>query len=152
MMWTQKESSLLQDLRTQEQLCVDKYARYADLARDPELRQLFGQIGQAEQQHLQLINSMMGGQMPQAQGSQQSSAMQGTPPVNHVPQTGDKEHDAYLCQDALDTEKHASSVYDTAIFEFCAPQARDALNVLQGQEQQHGERIYAYMAKNGMVQ
>lgn len=150
MMWTQKESALLKDLHAQEQLCVEKYGKYAEAARDPELKQLFGQIQQAEQQHEQLIRQMMGGQLVQPQQSQQQP--QAAPPqVNQVPQTGDKEHDAYLCQDALDTEKHVSSTYDVAIFEFRSPQARDALNVVQGQEQQHGERLYAYMAKNGMM-
>ena len=151
MMWTQKEASLLKDLQSQEMLCVEKYNRYADNARDPELKQLFAQIAQAEQQHHQLISQMIGGAMPQPQQKQQQPSPN-PPPVNHVPQTGDKEHDAYLCQDALDTEKHVSNTYDIAIFEFRAPQARDAPNVVQGQEQQHGERIYAYMAKNGMVQ
>lgn len=28
MTWTQKETSLLKDLKDQEQLCVDKYAEY----------------------------------------------------------------------------------------------------------------------------
>lgn len=150
MVWTQKEASLLKDLQKQEQLCVDKYAKYAADARDPELKQLFGQIGQAEQQHLQMLNQMIGGQTPQPQQSQQQPSSK-APQVNHLPQTGDKEHDAYLCQDALDTEKHVSGTYDVAIFEFRVPQVREALNVVQGQEQQHGERIYAYMAKNGMI-
>lgn len=154
MMWTQKEASLLQDLKTQEQVCVDKYARYAQDARDPELRQLFTQIGQHEQQHLQWIDSMLQGNMPQMnQGGQaQQNASPNPPPKYNVPQTPDKQHDAYLCQDALGTEKHVSSVYDVSVFEFRAPEARQVLNTLQSQEQHHGEQLYAYMARNGMMQ
>ena len=44
MNWTLKETSLLKDLKNQEQLCVDKYAEYAKRAHDPELKQLFEDI------------------------------------------------------------------------------------------------------------
>ncbi len=154
MMWTQKEASLLQDLKTQEQVCVDKYARYAQDARDPELRQLFDQIGQNEQQHLQWVDAMLQGNMPQMNqaGQAQQNASPNPPPKYNVPQTPDKQHDAYLCQDALGTEKHVSSVYDVSVFEFRAPEARQVLNTLQSQEQHHGEQLYAYMARNGMMQ
>ena len=47
-------------------------------------------------------------------------------------------------------EKHVSTTYNTAIFEFRDAQARDALNHIQKEEQQHGKRIYDYMAANGM--
>lgn len=154
MMWTQKEASLLQDLKTQEQVCVDKYARYAQDARDPELRQLFDQIGQNERQHLQWVDTMLQGNMPQMNqaGQAQQNASPNPPPKYNVPQTPDKQHDAYLCQDALGTEKHVSSVYDVSVFEFRAPEARQVLNTLQSQEQHHGEQLYAYMARNGMMQ
>ena len=38
MMLTQKETTLLNDLKTHEQLCVDKYARYEQQAQDPQLK------------------------------------------------------------------------------------------------------------------
>ena len=47
-------------------------------------------------------------------------------------------------------EKHVSGVYNMSIFEFRAPQARDVLSHLQKEEQQHGEMLYGYMARNGM--
>ena len=61
------------------------------------------------------------------------------------------EEDEYLCRDALDTEKHVSSLYDTCIFEFVSAQARDVLNHIQKEEQEHGKRIYDYMAAHGMT-
>ena len=47
---TQKEAGLLKDLKDQEQLCVDKYRRHAANANDPQLKNLFEQLAQAEQQ------------------------------------------------------------------------------------------------------
>ena len=55
MQWTQKETDLLKDLKGQEQLCVDKYTRHAEAAADPQLKNLFSQLAQNEQQHLQTI-------------------------------------------------------------------------------------------------
>ncbi len=37
----EKEKTLLQDLQTQEQSCIEKYGKYADQAHDPVLRELF---------------------------------------------------------------------------------------------------------------
>ena len=59
-------------------------------------------------------------------------------------------NDKYLCTDALAAEKHASSLYDTCIFEFRDDNVRDQLNHIQKEEQQHGKRIYDYMSANMM--
>ena len=48
-------------------------------------------------------------------------------------------------------EKLVSGEYETAIFEFCTPEARAALNQLQKDEQQHGEALYQYMQRNAMA-
>ena len=34
---TQKETTLLSDLKSQEQLCIEKYTKYSQMAHDPEL-------------------------------------------------------------------------------------------------------------------
>ena len=52
--------------------------------------------------------------------------------------------------DLLATEKHASALYNTCVFEFTYPEARKMLNHIQAEEQQHGEKIYAYMKCNNM--
>ena len=152
MMWTQKEASLLEELKSQEKICVEKYGKYAQQALDPQLKQLFEQIRQTEQQHEQTVTQMLNGSVPQMnqQAGQQQNQASGQLPAYSAQPTPEKQADAYLCQDALGTEKHVSSVYDTSIFEFRSPQARQVLNHLQAEEQQHGEMIYAYMARNGM--
>lgn len=40
MLLTEKEMSVLKDLQTQEKNCIDKYEKYAGLAKDDELKQL----------------------------------------------------------------------------------------------------------------
>ena len=150
--WTPKETSLLEDLKKQEQLCVEKYSQYAAKASDSELQTIFSTIRDIEQQHLQTITGMIAGQLPetQPQGTKQGKPSTVPPPQGQAAKTPAWQQDAYLCQDALGTEKHVSSVYDVSIFEFASPQARQVLNHLQAEEQQHGEMIYAYMQKNGM--
>ena len=62
----------------------------------------------------------------------------------------EKTRDSFLCADALAMEKHVSSVYDIAIFEFSSPTLRDTLNHIQKEEQNHGKELYDYMSKNNM--
>ena len=38
---TQKENTLLADLKSQEQLCIEKYGKYEQDAHDPCLKNLF---------------------------------------------------------------------------------------------------------------
>ena len=174
--WTQKEASLLKDLKGQEQLCVEKYNEYAQRAHDPELKNLFTSIGETEVGHLKTLTDMLNGQMPQpqgqqAQGQQGQQAQQGgqqqqqgqqgqqgcqcqqrvpDPGQCQQPLTPDMQQDAYLCKDLLADEKYVSASYNTSIFEFSSPQARQILNGIQSAEQQHGEQLYAYMARHGM--
>ena len=50
------------------------------------------------------------------------------------------------------TEKYISSAYNTTVFEFKDTNAREALNHIQKEEQQHGEGIFNYMNKKGLYQ
>lgn len=61
---TEKERSLLKDLKAEEQLCVEKYAKYAADAEDTMLSNLFDSIGRTEQEHLDTISVMMEGGVP----------------------------------------------------------------------------------------
>ena len=149
MNWTQKETSLLKDLKDQEQLCVDKYAEYAKRAHDPELKQLFENIRSTEQQHLQTVTAWLGEQPPKGWAVVGAQCHE----VNlFADDPAAKEADKYLCQDALCTEKEVSGAYNTSIFEFRDPAIRQQLHQIQGAEQKHGEMIYQYMARNGMYQ
>lgn len=147
---TQKEKMLLQDQQKHEQICIKKYHSYASQAQTPELKQLFQTHAAHEEQHLNTINQLLQGQIPnvsQQSGGQQQQQQQ----INlQAGQQPENQMEAYLCNDLLDTEKYVSSTYDTAIFECTNPQVRQVLNHIQKEEQKHGEDIFLYMQSHGM--
>ena len=148
MVLTQKESTLIKDLKGQEQLCIDKYKKHAECAHDPQLKQLFTRIAGVEQEHLNTLNQIENGANPPAGGSKQADIP--TFSAYYTSETPEKQQDFYLCADLLTTEKHASGLYNTCVFEFGQTELRQVLNHIQTEEQQHGEQIYRYMKANGM--
>jgi spore coat protein CotF len=156
---TQKEKMLLQDQKNHEKICIQKYNKYANQAQDAQLKQLFTSLEQQEQQHLNTINQVLSGQVPnmssQQQSQQNSTQSQASSQASSQTQSPTQgatanQNDASLCTDMLMTEKFVSGAYDTAIFEFTDPNVRQALNHIQKEEQQHGESISQYMQSNGM--
>ncbi|MEG1846558.1 MAG: spore coat protein [Oscillospiraceae bacterium] len=145
---TQKETELLNDLKAHENLCIEKYQKYANNACDAALKTFFTQIAAIEQQHLNSLNQIASGTLP----SVGASAMEITQPASiyGIAKTQNKENDCYLCTDALDSEKYVSSMYNTCIFEFKDVGIRNVLNHIQKEEQEHGEKIYNYMSQNSM--
>ena len=150
---TQKESTLLQDLKTSEEICIEKYNDYAKRADDQALADLFLTIRSQEQKHLDTISKLMDGTVPMTSGGGQTQqgGQQSQPGDGQAAQKSHSKTDEYLLKDALDTEKHVSAVYDTCIFEFTDAGARQALNHIQKEEQEHGQMLYDYMAAHGMT-
>lgn len=155
---SQKEQSLLQDQQKHEQICIEKYNNYAMQAKSPQLKQLFQSYAAQEQTHLNTVNQILSGQVPDMNQNQQQSGSQSaaSSSAQYFQSAGgikgsmaDKS-DAALLNDMLMTEKYVSSAYDTAIFEFTDTNVRQALNHIQKEEQQHGEGIFNYMHNNGM--
>lgn len=158
---TAKEKMLLEDEKSHEQLCVQKYQEYAQKASDPQLKSLFNELAQHEQQHLTSINQILSGTVPnvnqgqgQSQGNQNSNMQNSNTMPNMNLQSSQmnayNEQDKMLCQDSLSTEKYVSSTYNTAIFEFADKNIRKVLNHIQKEEQEHGEKIYNYMSQHNM--
>ena len=92
-------------------------------------------------------NSGQGGKQQNQQSNNQSSNEQ---KLNYYQSQTDFNNDKMLCQDSLSGEKYVSSTYDTAIFEFRDTNARQILNHIQKEEQEHGEKIYNYMEQYRM--
>ena len=44
MILTEKETNAIEDLKTQEQACIEKYTKYSNQAKDPVLKELFEEI------------------------------------------------------------------------------------------------------------
>ena len=147
---TQKETTLLNDLKSQEQICIEKYKQYSSMAHDPELKNLFTTLAANEQKHFDTLTQILNGNevaMPQQSPSAVQAKLQcKMSNCNEV----EKKHDAYLCKDALSMEKHVSSVYNTGVIEFASPVLRDTLAHIQKEEQNHGEQLYNYLSCNNM--
>ena len=146
---TQKETTLLTDLKEQEALCKEKYTKYAQDARCPQLSGIFMQLASVEGQHYDTITQMMNGTVPPMQAKEPPKEQPEMKPYSYQNEQ-DKSADEFLCKDMLAMEKHVSSVYDTCVFEFCNPDARYTLNHIQTEEQEHGDQLYKFMTANGM--
>lgn len=161
-MLNEKETMFLKDEKKHEQLCIDKYNEYAQKATDVELKNLFASLAQKEQHHLQTINEMLSGKIPNinssSSGAEQNSKVSNVQSQNsNISNNANIQNsnqslnsDKMLCEDSLATEKYVSSTYDTTIFEFRDANARQVLNHIQKEEQEHGQKIYNYMNQHGM--
>ncbi len=146
---TTKEQGLLKDAKGQEELCIKKYDDYAQRAHCECLSKLFTSMANVERNHLKTITEMMGGSMTPVSGGIENGNNEYCVSCTYQNES-DRKDDAFLCQDMLATEKHASSLYDVSVFEFGDPVARRVLNHIQAEEQQHGEQLYAFMKANNM--
>lgn len=164
MQLSNKERMLLQDQISHEEMCIQKYKKYANEAQDPQLIQLFNTYAGQEQQHYNTVNQILSGQMPNTgqsgagQGQGQSQALTqtqagggtGAPLAMKYGGMGQNSADALLCKDMLAMEKYISGTYDTSIFECTQTTVRQALNHIQKEEQQHGEGLFNYLQSHGM--
>ena len=146
---TQKENNLICDLKSQEQLCIDKYGKYEQDAYDPCLKSLFKSIKSTEESHLSTLSRIMSGEEVTTNTAPTAVSQSRECQTSNCTES-EKTADAFLCKDALAMEKHVSALYDTSIFEFTSPTLRDTLNHIQKEEQNHGEQLYQYMSKNNM--
>ena len=148
---TQKERMLLEDQKSHEELCIEKYTTYEKQAKDNQLKQICAANGQAELLHLNSINQLLSGTVPDLNQNQNHNQN----PMQNVNNTNTQSgginlSDKDMCTDLLMTEKYVSGSYDTTIFEFRDTGARDVLNHIQKEEQKHGEAIFKYMESKGM--
>jgi spore coat protein CotF len=144
---TQKERMLLEDQKSHEQICIEKYSNYANQAQDIQLKQICKNNEQIERNHFDTINQLLSGNIPQMNQGQNQNSLQN---MNTMQTTGGNISDKDICSDLLMTEKYVSGTYDTTIFEFRDTQVRDVLNHIQKEEQKHGEAIFKYMESKGM--
>ncbi|OCA98881.1 spore coat protein [Clostridium beijerinckii] len=148
---TQKEKMLLEDQKSHEEICIQKYSNYANQVQDPQLKQICKNNEQIERSHLNTINQLLSGNVPQMNQQQGGQKNQGVDQnVNKSQSTTSNLSDKEICSDLLMTEKYVSGAYDTAIFEFKDTEVRDVLNHIQKEEQKHGESIFKYMESKGM--
>lgn len=146
----QKERDIITNLQAQEKLCIDKYERNAQTARDPELKNLFKDLQQNEQKHYNMLSQILNGTVP----TMQLDAPEAYNPVaTYVGNydEADKTEDAFLCTDSITTEKYVSTAYNFNLFQFANSDIRKLLNDIETEEQNHAEKIYKYKSINQMA-
>ena len=147
---SQKERMLLEDGKKQEELCVKKYQGYAAQVKDVQLKNLMTEIAQEEQHHYDMIDQMLKGMEPNMAHSGGTSGTTTSTSGNIMQKASANENDQILLEDLLSTEKYVSSFYDTTVFESANPTVRQAIQHIQTDEQNHGEKLFNYMNSHGM--
>ena len=135
MILKEKERTTIQDLQTQEKSCIEKYGRYAQQAKDPELKNLFQTLQQKEREHYESLDRVLRGEVAYTAMSSPE----------------DKQQDAFLATDCIATEKLVSGEYNSEVFAFGDSGVRKLLADIQVEEQNHAEMLYKYKTVNGMV-
>ena len=106
MLLTEKEMSVLKDLQTQEKNCIDKYEKYAGLAKDDELKQLFEELKKKEQEHYKTIGQILNGEVPSCDCNDTAGKdYQPKGSYSKSEESEDKKNDCFLATDSIGTEK-----------------------------------------------
>lgn len=148
----EKEITTIQDLRTQEKTCIEKYARYEQQAKDPVLKDLFRKLKQEEQKHYDSLGKVLEGNVV-ACDCNDSDGKNYNPKATYSAgdQSEDKQNDNFLATDCIGTEKLVSGEYNTNVFNFAQPLLRKLLADIQIEEQNHAEMLFKYKTVNAMA-
>lgn len=152
MILKEKEKTAIQDLQSQEKTCIEKYSKYANEARDPELKKLFQTLAGKEQQHYDSLSQVLSGTVPDSDCNS-SDGENYSPKATYDAMTNseDKKDDCFLATDCIAMEKLVSSEYNTDVFVFGNSKLRKLLADIQVEEQNHAEMLWKYKTANGMA-
>ena len=97
MILKEKERTTIEDLQTQEKSCIEKYGRYAQQAKDPELKNLFQTLQQKEREHYDSLDCVLRGEVPQC-NCNDSDGRDYQPKATYTAMSSpeDKQQDAFL--------------------------------------------------------
>ncbi len=151
MVLQEKERTVIQDLQTQEQCCIEKYGKYAQQAKDPELKALFLELQGKEQEHYDSLTQVLNGNVPECDCND-TAGRDYLPKAAYTEDDNseDKKNDAFLATDCIATEKFVSGEYNTDVFAFGQSGVRKLLADIQIEEQNHAEMLYKYKTVNKM--
>ena len=150
MILSEKEITVIKDLQTQEQSCVEKYERYSKLAKDRVLIDLFTDLHGKEQKHLQSLTQVLSGKVPCSDCNDHEGKNYNPTATYSMAPSDDKKTDCFLATDCIGTEKLVSSTYNTEVFALSDPAVRKLLADIQIEEQNHAEMLYKYKTVNSM--
>lgn len=144
---TNKEKTLIEDNLNSEYLCIRKYEQYAAMASKQSVKQVFTDLASKEHQHADTLKGMLIGDGLDSQNIFENYAKPQGDLSNVQKDLGIT--DAQLLNDALSTEKHVSSSYNTAVLESVDTNIRKQLQHIQQEEQGHAETLFREMQSNG---
>ena len=147
---SQKEKDIINNLIAQEKLCMDKYNRIANEAKDPVLKDLFVTLGKDEAKHHDMLQKLLEGQVSTLEAYDVSSYNPVATYVGNYNES-DKQSDNFLCTDTITTEKYVSTAYNFNLFQFADSNVRKLLNNIETEEQNHAEMINKYKTVNQMT-
>ena len=147
-----KKQNAIEDLKTQEQACIEKYTKYSNQAKDPVLKELFEEIARDEQKHFDSLDQVIKGKVPSVDCND-SKGKNYNPAATYdsLGNSEDKKADCYLATDCIGTEKLVSGEYNSDVFVFGNSDIRKLLADIQIEEQNHAEMLWKYKTANGMA-
>ena len=126
---TNKERFLLEGEKYQQQLAIDKYNNFSLQAADPILKTIFSNLSEIEENHLNMVNEMLQGRIPQINTQNlhpyytNTSSLSneylniGNMTITSMDNSFD-DGDKIICFDALTTEELLHSTYSASSLEF----------------------------------
>lgn len=152
MVLTEKETAAIKDLQTQEEVCIEKYGKYSNEAKDTVLKDLFTDLKKEEQKHYESLGQVLKGQVPSCDcNDDKGKEYNPVATYEQGVQSDAKQHDGYLATDCIGTEKLVSGEYNSDVFVFENSDIRKLLADIQIEEQNHAEMLYKYKKVNGMA-
>lgn len=152
MVLKEKEKTAIEDLQSQEKTCIEKYSKYANEAKDPELKQLFQTLAKEEQKHYDSLVQVLEGTVPDCDCNDSDGQNYNPKPTyDSMTNSEDKKADCFLATDCIAMEKLVSSEYNTDVFVFGNSKLRKLLADIQVEEQNHAEMLWKYKTANGMA-
>lgn len=158
---TNKERFLLEGEKYQQQLAIDKYNNFSLQAADPILKTIFSNLSEIEENHLNMVNEMLQGRIPQINTQNlhpyytNTSSLSneylniGNMTITSMDNSFD-DGDKIICFDALTTEELLHSTYSASSLEFEESEYKNILSKIIDDKKNSLQYLNDYMIKKGM--
>lgn len=158
---TNKEIFLLEGERYQQQLAIDKYNNFALQVEDSLLKNLFSNLSKLEKEHLNMINNILEGKIPQTSNRHLHPYYENNNLIsNDYINIGNitlscmdnnfSEFDKLICFEALNTEELLHSTYSASSLEFEHTPFKTAFDIIIEEKENSLRHLNDYMIKKGM--
>lgn len=160
---TSKEIFLLEGEKYQQQLVIDKYNNYALQAQDDSLKSLFFNLVKIEEKHLNMIDEMLQGKVPQIKKENihpyyENNSINSNNYINigNITLTSLDNNISYddgdkiICFDALTTEELLHSTCSASSLEFEKTEFENILKYIIEEKSENLKYLNDYMTKKGM--